>query len=338
MPYSRCRLQWRALAVLGALLLVILVWPMCCATMPTPAITSASKKSINLLTTTTNTNASLNTNRPARRSTRNYSDRLRFMDILHKANATANSITQQKQRLATSSVALNSSQHTLVDHDDETLSRSQQINDRADIENKNKSETLRNSTLNNDNFDSIKISLNKISENNVNVDNSINTNYKSNINLNLVNLNDNDAINSDKSSIININKSKINTNNKFTVNNNSYLEDSNKILSRTERSLQLPNLSNSTTTAIRLRKTKGRNNSHLDRNERSANLSHITGTARKIQIYMKNRYLQLLPDGIVNGTHDDSSDYSKYHFHYFHPKRLFMLTTSLFIVIPHKIA
>lgn len=314
MPYSRCRLQWRALAVLGALLLVILVWPMCCATMPTPAITSASRKSINLLpetaSTTTITNASLNTIRPSRRSTRNYSDRLRFMDIVHRANATANSITQQKQRLATSPDALNSSQYTLVDRDDETLSRSQQINDRAETKNKNKSETLRNSTLNNDNFDSIKFSLNKISENNVNVDNSINTNYKSNINLNLVNLNDNDAINSDKSSIININKRKFNTNNKLTVNNNSYLEDSNKILSRTERSLQLPNLSNTSTTAIRRRKIKG---SHLDRIERSANLSQTTATTMKIQIYMKNRYLQLMPDGIVNGTFDDSSDYSKYH-------------------------
>lgn len=46
--------------------------------------------------------------------------------------------------------------------------------------------------------------------------------------------------------------------------------------------------------------------------ERSANLSHITGATRKIQLYIKNRFLQLLPDGSVNGTHDDTSDYSKF--------------------------
>jgi len=48
------------------------------------------------------------------------------------------------------------------------------------------------------------------------------------------------------------------------------------------------------------------------RSERSTNLSHITGTSRKIQIYIKNRHLQLMPDGAVNGTNDDASDYSKY--------------------------
>lgn len=49
------------------------------------------------------------------------------------------------------------------------------------------------------------------------------------------------------------------------------------------------------------------------RSERSTNLSHITGSARKIQMYVKNRHLQILPDGTVNGTSDDSSDYSKSH-------------------------
>ncbi|XP_017768896.1 PREDICTED: uncharacterized protein LOC108557033 [Nicrophorus vespilloides] len=46
------------------------------------------------------------------------------------------------------------------------------------------------------------------------------------------------------------------------------------------------------------------------RSERSTNLSHITGTARKIQMFIKNRHLQLLPDGTVNGTLDDSSIYT----------------------------
>ncbi|XP_072402657.1 uncharacterized protein [Diabrotica undecimpunctata] len=46
------------------------------------------------------------------------------------------------------------------------------------------------------------------------------------------------------------------------------------------------------------------------RNERSTNLSHVTGTARKIQMFIKNRHLQILPDGTVNGTTDDTSAYS----------------------------
>lgn len=50
--------------------------------------------------------------------------------------------------------------------------------------------------------------------------------------------------------------------------------------------------------------------SNAARNERSANLSHITGTSRKIQMHVKNRLLQLLPDGVVNGTSNDT-DYSE---------------------------
>ncbi|XP_052756360.1 fibroblast growth factor 22 isoform X1 [Galleria mellonella] len=46
------------------------------------------------------------------------------------------------------------------------------------------------------------------------------------------------------------------------------------------------------------------------RAQRSANLSHITGTSRKIQMFLKNRYLQLLPDGTVNGTTDGNSEYT----------------------------
>ncbi|XP_037962451.1 fibroblast growth factor 22 isoform X2 [Plutella xylostella] len=46
------------------------------------------------------------------------------------------------------------------------------------------------------------------------------------------------------------------------------------------------------------------------RAQRSANLSHITGTSRNIQMFLKNRYLQLLPDGTVNGTTDGNSVYT----------------------------
>lgn len=46
------------------------------------------------------------------------------------------------------------------------------------------------------------------------------------------------------------------------------------------------------------------------RSQRSANLSHVTGTARKIQMFIKNRHLQILPEGTVNGTTDDNSAYT----------------------------
>ncbi|XP_011302477.1 uncharacterized protein bnl [Fopius arisanus] len=46
------------------------------------------------------------------------------------------------------------------------------------------------------------------------------------------------------------------------------------------------------------------------RAERSANLSHITGASRKIRMYIKNRHLQILSDGTVNGSNDDTSDYT----------------------------
>lgn len=95
----------------------------------------------------------------------------------------------------------------------------------------------------------------------------------------------------------------------------------NQILSRTDRSdrsvhLNSSNNSRSVSGAKRVKnKTKL---STLERNERSAaNLSHITGSARKIQLYIKNRFLQLLPDGSVNGTTDDLSDYSKFNFSLF---------------------
>lgn len=45
--------------------------------------------------------------------------------------------------------------------------------------------------------------------------------------------------------------------------------------------------------------------------ERSANLSHITGTSKNIRMYIRDKYLQIFPDGTVNATDYESSDYSK---------------------------
>ncbi|KYM75532.1 hypothetical protein ALC53_14228 [Atta colombica] len=54
------------------------------------------------------------------------------------------------------------------------------------------------------------------------------------------------------------------------------------------------------------------------RAERSANLSHISGPLRKIRLYIKHRYLQILPDSTVNGTNDERSNYSEYSFTCYH--------------------
>lgn len=79
------------------------------------------------------------------------------------------------------------------------------------------------------------------------------------------------------------------------------------IFSRTERSIPAPQ----SRAQGNKKSTTGKRDPNLDRNERSTNFSHITGTSRKIQLLIKNRLLQLLPDGTVNGTQDDGSDYSE---------------------------
>ncbi|KAH8369327.1 hypothetical protein KR009_008389 [Drosophila setifemur] len=51
--------------------------------------------------------------------------------------------------------------------------------------------------------------------------------------------------------------------------------------------------------------------SNLDRNERSTvSQSHLAWTSRKIQLYIKNRILQLMRDGTVNGTQDENSEFT----------------------------
>lgn len=79
------------------------------------------------------------------------------------------------------------------------------------------------------------------------------------------------------------------------------------LLSRTERSIAIDNnrMYNKTKKPVRDRSSSG-----VDRIERSANLS-VSRTTKRIQILIKSRLLQLLPDGTVNGTQNDDSDYSK---------------------------
>lgn len=103
---------------------------------------------------------------------------------------------------------------------------------------------------------------------------------------------------------------------------NRKFASSNQILSRadrSDRSVHLNSSNNRSRSVSGAKRVKNKTKlSPLERNERSAaNLSHITGSARKIQLYIKNRFLQLLPDGSVNGTTDDLSDYSKFNFSFF---------------------
>lgn len=87
--------------------------------------------------------------------------------------------------------------------------------------------------------------------------------------------------------------------------NNRGSKNGSEVLSRSDRSA-------AAVAAVGGNATRRGRRRESDRNERSANLSHITGANRKIQLYIKNRFLQILPDGSINGTHDDNSDYSEY--------------------------
>ncbi|XP_036672696.3 uncharacterized protein bnl isoform X2 [Drosophila suzukii] len=51
--------------------------------------------------------------------------------------------------------------------------------------------------------------------------------------------------------------------------------------------------------------------SNLDRNERSTvPQSHLAWTSRKIQLYIKNHILQIMRDGVVNGTQFENSEFT----------------------------
>lgn len=98
----------------------------------------------------------------------------------------------------------------------------------------------------------------------------------------------------------------VNFNESMTLRNDIKFNSTTKkseTLSRTDRGAQ----SNTTLTK---RKKRLRAGTNLERNERSANLS-LAKTSKRIQLLIKSRLLQLLPDGTVNGTQNDESDYSK---------------------------
>ncbi|XP_055313955.1 ras guanine nucleotide exchange factor Q [Sitodiplosis mosellana] len=73
-----------------------------------------------------------------------------------------------------------------------------------------------------------------------------------------------------------------------------------EILSRTERSVQI---------AANKRKRLHNDSNNAERIERSANFS-LSKATKRIQLLIKGRFLQMLPDGTVNGTQDDQSEYT----------------------------
>ncbi|XP_023179081.2 myb-like protein A isoform X2 [Drosophila hydei] len=92
--------------------------------------------------------------------------------------------------------------------------------------------------------------------------------------------------------------------------NSNFIGSKSKRLNNSRNNLHInssnnnnPNNSNSNSNIF------NNNPSNLDRNERST-ISHLAGPSRKIQLYMKNRILQILPDGTVNGTQDEQSEYT----------------------------
>ncbi|XP_017007297.2 uncharacterized protein bnl isoform X1 [Drosophila takahashii] len=81
---------------------------------------------------------------------------------------------------------------------------------------------------------------------------------------------------------------------------NNFIGSKSKRLSNPRSNLNI-NSSSSSNTPI----------SNLDRNERSTvPQSHLAWTSRKIQLYIKNRILQIMRDGIVNGTQDENSEFT----------------------------
>ncbi|XP_034660956.1 rho GTPase-activating protein gacF isoform X2 [Drosophila subobscura] len=91
-----------------------------------------------------------------------------------------------------------------------------------------------------------------------------------------------------------------------TADNNNFIGSKSKRLNNSRNNLNI-NSSNSNSNS------NGNNSpiNNLDRNERSTvPQSHLAWTSRKIQLYIKNRILQLLRDGTVNGTQDEQSEYT----------------------------
>lgn len=293
--------QCRALALLGALTIIFLLWPICCC---------AAKPTRSPI---------LNTNSiPIQYSPLTTSNTL--TDISHKINNSKEQKIQSETSLAKPiKPTTDMLEHNLIAHrsSEQNNMGYDKINVISDNKNGTKFDFLDTSNSNN-----YSRALNTAPN-----DKNINHNYDDN--------NDNDIndVESSRLTLLQDNtlltpsntflKSTATTTTavppttsvyeifNFTQSHNSRSKLG--VLQRADRSVKNINNNTNGTNAKRNKTNSNKTKiSHLDRNERSANLSHITGGARKIQLYIKNRFLQLLPDGTINGTTDDLSDFSEY--------------------------
>lgn len=296
--------QCRALALLGALTIIFLLWPICCC---------AAKPTRSPI---------LNTNSiPIQYSPLTTSNTL--TDISTKINNSKEQKIQSETSLATIKPTTDMLEHNLIAHRSSHQNNMgyDKINAISDNKNGTKFDFLDTSNSNNYSralntvFNKLKLQPNdkNINHNYVdNDDNNINDVKSSRLTL----LQDNTILTPSNTFLKSTTIVPPPTTSAYEIFNFTQSHNSPSklgVLQRADRSVKNINNNTNGTNAKRNKNNSNKTKiSHLDRNERSANLSHITGGARKIQLYIKNRFLQLLPDGTINGTTDDLSDFSEY--------------------------
>lgn len=303
------RHHWRALAGLGALLLVICVWPFTCTAMPVvpvmPPMTSIATAAQRLRH---------EIQPPNQAASANPSYLTKFLSVLNVTTTISNNELRAAVRSARRSRKRPA----------DTASSRLKLNNRKN----NKTTTVESTTV--DKNEMMDISASNISNNGsshtseLNLDAPITTTVTSRV---IMAAEPVVSMISDTSTI-NGNRTIVEQQQDVTA----YFENSDRsskerpveeLWSVTTAMPKLITLVNATAQNLRplrnssviLAGQQRKKNSNLERNERSANLSHITGTARKIQLLIKNRLIQILPDGTVSGTQDDGSDYSEYIFY-----------------------
>lgn len=295
------RHHWRALAGLGALLLVICVWPFTCAAMPVvpvmPPMTSIATAAQRLRHAIPP---------PHQAASANQSYLTKFLSVLNVTTT----ISNNELRAAVRSVRRSRKRPA------DAASRFKLNNRKND-----KTTTVESTTVDKNEIHINASNISNISghTSELNLDTPITTTATSKT------MAAEPVSPFTDTSTIDDNRTVIDQQHDFTANfsnsdRSSKVRPVEELWSVTTAMPKLITLVNATARNLRparnssvpLMGQQRKKNSNLERNERSANLSHITGTARKIQLLIKNRLIQILPDGTVSGTQDDGSDYSEY--------------------------
>ncbi|KAH8311091.1 hypothetical protein KR044_004327 [Drosophila immigrans] len=296
------RLDWRALALLGALLSCIIAWPRLVFAMP--ALTTMSNQSINNTQANTNVdNINVNVNVNVNFNINNNS----YLSNLIDSNS---SIQSDHSRSSPRVLKKRESEYSV----NQNQSISAEFNMRTLTTPTNQSTTI-NTTTRTATQNPVTINSNTTPATNADVELEIGDSESDALGFTFsVAHREHFAILSRTERSIRHEQSHHKHHHQqqqsATVNGNSNSNNSNFIGSKSKRlnnvrnSLNL-NSSNNHPNII----SNNNNNNYLDRNERST-ISHLAEPSRKIQIYIKNRFLQLLPDGTVNGTTSDHSDYA----------------------------